>query len=432
MLIILLAISLLFLLVLGYKLSRDIVSPCMLFIGGFFVSTSYAIFYQHNWGYFGDLKFFFLVFFSNFAFLSGTLVMSILSSKNKQFVKNFTVTSLVFSKEKVICVYGFLFLIIFATYNVVYVNTGNVNLFESIGQYYLLKKYDNLIYSPFYIKVSQYLTISIFLISTFSLYSYLFIRNCLKISLCFILLLSALSTLLEGTRNTFLLFIWYSLILFFLFKHKISNWKDQINLKLITLLFLGICFFILLFNISFVITGRLSDEYSISTLLSTYLGAPLKNLELFIQDNFQSANIFAGETLMQSYIKLKEFTGDNSFNVESYYDYRWIGNVPLGNVYTILMPLYSDFGFIGCLFSVFILGVVIEMIYLRVKYCKSYKEYMRWSIIYSYISFPVFMSFFSAKVFEMFFSISFVYVLICFFLLDIWLNKIKFKYLLYK
>lgn len=201
-------------------------------------------------------------------------------------------------------------------------------------------------------------------------------------------------SLLQGTRNTLFLFV-ISIVIMFLTLKKVQNGGHaNITLKSFSKLILGSLVLIFLFRVTLVVTGRASDEFTFTEMLSTYVGASIKNLELFIQENHSRSTVWGGQTLLQTYSKIYNKTGNSKFLVTSLYTYRWIGKTGLGNIYTMLMPLYVDFGTMGTCIVMAIIGGVSQFQYECIYRIKNSKDLMRKIIFYSYVGFQFHLPFF--------------------------------------
>lgn len=154
---------------------------------------------------------------------------------------------------------------------------------------------------------------------------------------------------------------------------------------------------IIVFNMLFAIQGRTLSDITVVDLIANYIGAPVKNLELFIKDGRIKGNGFGLITFRDTYSWVNEMLGSEHFIIPKVYKYRWIDGKILGNVYTQLMPLYNDFGIPGVFISMGLLGIFCQKIYDSIKYKKSRGNIDYRLLIYSYVGFAIIFSFFSNK-----------------------------------
>lgn len=70
----------------------------------------------------------------------------------------------------------------------------------------------------------------------------------------------------------------------------------------------------------------------------------------------------------------------------------------LGNIYTMLMPLYVDFGTMGTCIVMAIIGGVSQFQYECIYRIKNSKDLMRKIIFYSYVGFSISFAFFQISI----------------------------------
>ena len=402
-------------------------SPAILFTVGFWLSALWAWIFQDKWGGFQNPALLVLVSIGTISFSLGCLVVKIVYALDHPVIKPAQLYAIKISKYKL---YLYLLLEVFIAIITIYVVLRNVssrNLLTAIGQYYNANKYNRLVYVPSYLKVMQYFNISGVLLA-----GYIAINNkvCKKKNhfvLYLIIVFGMMISLLQGIRNTFFLFIISGVVMFYLLHGASTGWKSNFNLSNLPKIIFFAGIIIILFQITTMATGRSSNEFTFVETLSTYVGSPLKNLELYLSEKHAPSQVFGGQTLRQTYLKLYESTGNLKYNVISLYEYRWIGKTGLGNVYTILMPLCQDFGFIGTSVILFAIGAVSEWMYERLQRYKNIAGINYGIIIYAYCAFSIFFSFFSNKYFEMVVSVAFVYILISLFIIKKFFANVKFR-----
>ena len=401
-------------------------SPAILFTAGFWVSSLWAWFFQDRWGEFQNSELLVLVSVGTISFSLGCFLVKLVYKSKLAVIRPAQLYAIKIPKYKLYLYFLFEVVIAIMTIYVVLRNVSSRNLIYAIGQYYNVNKYNRLVYEPGYFKVIQYFNISGVLLS-----GYIAINNkvCKKKNpfvLYLIIVFGMGISLLQGIRNTFFLFIISGIVMFYLLHGASTGWKSNFNLSTLPKIILFAGIIIALFQITTIATGRLSDEFTFVELLSTYVGSPLKNLEIYLSENHTPSPVFGGQTLIQTYKKLYEATGNLKFNVTSLYKYRWIGRVGLGNVYTILMPLHQDFGFIGAGVILLIIGSVSEWMYERLQRYKSIVGINYGIIIYAYCAFSISFGFFSNKYFEMVVSVAFIYTLISLFIIKQFFANVEF------
>lgn len=228
-----------------------------------------------------------------------------------------------------------------------------------------------------------------------------------------------LGSLLTGTKTAFFTFIVAWLVMSALVNVKTNQVSLKINFRALFKYVVLICFIFLIFDILTLAQGRTLNDMTAVQLFSTYVGAPLKNLELMVNQGSHNSQIFGAQTFMDTYQRIFKLTGNSQFLIDNQYRYNWINGQGIGNVYTQFMPLYYDFGLSGSSSVMFLLGMFSQYIYELTKFKRVKGAINYWVIYYAYLSFAVIFSFFSNKFFEMVFSRSGIYFIIGLFIFNL-------------
>lgn len=150
--------------------------------------------------------------------------------------------------------------------------------------------------------------------------------------------------------------------------------------------------------------GRHTDDRSSSDLIAEYIGAEIKNMDLFVQGlspNTPSHN-FLGYTLSGIYQELE-------INNPASYNYNFVGTHSLGNVYTLFYPYYQDFGVVGCLILPVIMAIVCMVFYnWAVVSLRKKSLFPLGMMYYSVLSYGITMAFFDAYLLKSVFCIYFL------------------------
>jgi oligosaccharide repeat unit polymerase len=399
-------------LIVCYAFHRDFCAPAVLLTIGFWISSLWAWVYQDNWGGFENSKLFTLIVFGVASFCLACFVVQKIDGISTHKVKTQHLTPIVFPSRKAIFYLFFELLMIIVIIYVIGRNVGAGNIFTMIGRYYNANKYGQIVYDPIYLSIMQY-----FNVGGVFLFEYMILNNivCKKRNYLysyFIVGLGMIISLLQGTRNALFMFIISGAVLYFILKSLNTGWKANITIKTFIkgLFTAAIC--IGIFKLSLIATGRNSEEYTYVQLLSSYIGAPLKNMELFISEWHAKSQTFLGATFLQTYRKIYSLTVNEIFDFPNLYTYRWYGSMGLGNVYTTLMPFYYDFGIVGACVTMAILGVISQKQFDSIKQTEYSGAIDNRVLIYSYCAYSISFSFFSNKYFEMVISTSFIYWLV--------------------
>lgn len=394
--------------------NSDLCAPAFLFTVGFWLSSFWLTFFNRQW-YLTNGKLPLVLIGGITSFFLGCLIVQLFSQrKEKQIAYNTEKLYKVdISNSKILIFFCIEILFFLMSYYCIYRNTGSSNLITAMGLYYNASKYGRLVYNSSIIKLIQYFNFGMMYFVEYIILSRIILKQKNKISIYILFVGTLFISLMQGTRTTLFMGVISGLVMIFLLKGKANGWNSNINLKIICKLIVFVIFLGVLLNASLFFTGRSTGEYTIVQTISAYLGAPIKNLDSFLNDNLHnSSKVFGIATLAQTYEKIYKYTYNSAYEIPQLYTYRWIGNEGLGNVYTFFMPLYYDFGILGTWLMSFVLGGVCQKIYCKLKSSCKLNRYNTDIIIYSYIAFAVAFSFFSNKLFEIVVSVAFVYVMI--------------------
>lgn len=255
------------------------------------------------------------------------------------------------------------------------------------------------------------------------LFYFKFNKGMIPKSILLNVIIALVGSLFTGNRTVFTMYVVAMFIIYYFDKQKSEKKLAILNFKSFFFLLLIIVLFFMLFLAITSLQGRNQSNMSLVYNLSTYLGGPLKNLEIFVNKNIIINQIFGGQTFMNTYNWLSTSFGIPNFKITSLYNYNWIFESGLGNVYSIYMPLYSDFGLYGTFVFMFFLGIFSQYIYSSALFKKPKYQISYFTIFYSYLGFSLIMSFFSNKIGESIFSRAGLYFIIGLWIFDLLLCR---------
>lgn len=210
----------------------------------------------------------------------------------------------------------------------------------------------------------------------------------------------------------------------FLYKRNNLNSKVRIALKYI---FISILLFFLFYYIAKIL-GR-SFNLSIMDYLSIYIGAPLKLLDMYLQDPHTLNNMWGEETFYFANRFLGKYGLVNiSHDYSVHLEFRYINGHRLGNVYTAYRRWINDFGIVG-----FILGQIGFSIFhnwLYKKISNLQEKNGRLAVLYLFFSNTLFLHFFDDRLYRNVFCTAFVIYILLIHFLYMYLveNRIKIVY----
>lgn len=174
--------------------------------------------------------------------------------------------------------------------------------------------------------------------------------------------------------------------------------RREINGKVLVILVVSVAVFVGL--LQFLSFGR-SGSIRLKDYIGIYLGAPLANLDAYLQNgHFGGSSPFGRMTFFcwYTYIGYKfgitdwMYTFDLPFQMRNGFD--------MGNVYTTFYSYIYDFGYIGMVLLVIAMAVISQVCYEKAALRGGVKYNWPWLLIYSFISYQLLFSFFSNKFYE--------------------------------
>jgi oligosaccharide repeat unit polymerase len=209
-------------------------------------------------------------------------------------------------------------------------------------------------------------------------------RNCA-------LLIPFLTYMINGILNSDRLIILQTLVgaivmIFILWVHRTG--KNNISWKTLLILAGTVCVGLLLFYWSAEKIGRITDK-GIFEYITYYCGCGIECLNQFFEAPPEPSAIIGKETFYNLNLKLYNM---GILELEEFYpihlEFRYYGDVMLGNVYTAYRRWIYDFGFVGAAVLQGIMAAFMSVFYNHVKYGKS-KNNGFWLIVYSYLAYTV-------------------------------------------
>ena len=429
MIYILMACLLVLLIINVFLFDKDITAPSFLITAAFAVSALCCCIYANTWK-FSDYRLLLIVAIGLLGFtICSFIIYALDRSVNEPISYHFA--PIIVSDFKLfiylvfqVVLYGMFMVTIAKT-------TGGFSLLkisDIIGAYYNAGKNGETVYSSGLVNAGMILNMPGIYYMIYMAINNLITKQKNNILVYINIAVGMMGALLSGTRTTFFMYIVAIIVVYIILHQRYNGWKENINIANMCKGIVIVILAILLFNVLFTIQGRKLSDITVADLIANYIGAPLKNLELFIKDGRECSSVFGGTTLNDTYKWINEIIGSEYFVIPKVYKYRWVDGKILGNVYTQLMPLYNDFGIIGVFISMGLIGAFCQKIYDKIKFtrCSGNVDYR--TLLYAYISFAIVFSFFSNKFFELVFARAIIYYLIGIMLFDMFFCHLYVKY----
>lgn len=412
----LLLISLFILMILAFISNRnDVIAPAFLFAISFFGASVFASIYANRWSLKLHLNTFLVIFLGVLEFLLvSQCVKKVFKAQHDSFC-SWTPKYIYIENIKLIFFLLFEIITIFySIHTVVRLVNGSMSEFSSA-----IVKYRNMnmfwgerIALPRMINYSRIIVNAGGYWFSYVLVNNYFVQKRLNFKMVLIVLLSAISSYVLGGRNG-LINIFVGLVCsYFIISNKSKNFRESVRFS--TLIKLACIFVIVLSSfetLAFLIGRSGFEGASGLDYLAIYIGAPIKNLDTYLQEFIPNSGI--GN---QTFINLINWIGPKlGISGVGYYldlPFRSIGSMTLGNVYTTFYAFIYDYGYIGVAILVMIMAIISQIIYEIVKRTKSTSLVPMSSLLYSYTASLLLMSFFSNKFFEQIFNISIVQMIV--------------------
>ncbi|WP_047999272.1 O-antigen polymerase [Lactiplantibacillus herbarum] len=209
-----------------------------------------------------------------------------------------------------------------------------------------------------------------------------------------------------------------SLLVVYVMLHR--DGTKKVNMKKVLLIPMSALLVILLsFKYFAALLGR-DHSLGLFEYISVYLGAPIKNLDTFLQSSMGTTNpVWGYNTLTMQWQWIGKFLGLNIPKATINTDFLYSNGHNLGNVYTAYKDYIVDFGYFGAIVCIILMAVVMGMLYEKTyglnRNTSVFKiEWMK--LVYGYLLFSTAFTFFSNKFYQAF-TVTFFQRVFCWMLL---------------
>lgn len=215
------------------------------------------------------------------------------------------------------------------------------------------------------------------------------------------LILSALLPLFSGERGSIIEIIIGIAILFLLYYQYTEKKRIKFRYVFSAIIVISILAFVFVWVGTFI--GR--EVFSVGETFSIYLGAPLLNLDHWLQKDIISNNFWDKRTLAGLIDIIRPYFNNSQATLSTEFNYRFANGHAVGNVYTIFSSFYFDYGISGVIVFSMIMGMLIQCLF---SLCSLKKGNGKIKFIFLAYSYPLgVLSFFGNR-----FFVTFNYLLI--------------------
>ena len=300
-----------------------------------------------------------------------------------------------------------------------YYGEGQILRYARYAELYM----DNSISMPLVVNIGRSFCKAIAYISLYCLISnYLFFKSVQNVFYYIIIQIPYIVVMILSTgRIEMIYYICYVLILLMLIVSIKKEWKSKANKEIIRQMIKAFVFVLVAFWILGFLTGK-SSQNSLWNTMSIYLGTPIVNLDIFLQ-NPSKPEFFGQETLSGIAKILNGFGAD--LKVMPYYQlYKQTYSNVNSNLYTSLRRYYHDYGFLGMCFIELSIGYIYSVWLERIK--KNNKLGMS-VILFAWFFYPIIESAIEERVFNTIFIARTIYDMTFFIFIYIFLLRKSYK-----
>ena len=420
-------IALLFFFIISFPINNyNVIAPQIVFSFSFLFQAVWVILYDELWDLnIGNLTYIVIILGVAIFFISSSVTKIVVSQKKNLIHSKLTCENKVPAlKEINISWYIELaYLILMVFFTLIYLKFivgavgGSMSSFgqisEAIGEFDRISKFTD---SFDVVRVPSILNNGrAFAIASGYWFSYVIINNYIcrkkiRIVELSIVMLTAVISVLSGSRTPLFMML-VSAIAYgiMLFQKNPSTKRKEYYKLLLKVTVVGV-----LFVVSFIafgtILGRNITRNPLDYLF-VYCGAEVKNLDFFLKE-IESASrneIWGSETFKSIVTTIGEkigFEGYKPYNLDLPFR-SYMGN-GLGNVYTTFYPYIYDFGFVGLVLLVALMGIISELVFEKANTIANGEIVSISLLAYGTIFGCLILSFFSNKFYETVFSAGFV------------------------
>jgi len=251
-----------------------------------------------------------------------------------------------------------------------------------------------------------------------------------------ILGLMCIRIIMNGSRSPLLRIFTFIFLLLYVLSMKSGRIRRG-DMKFFRKLIIAAFGFVALMFMVLIIMGRTTRFTGIVDHLFVYFGAPIVNLDTFIESYrvkllapLERGALIGAQTFKNLYFYLYKL-----FKIRGFSDIEEIelfafssNNREIGNVYTMFYKIIYDFGFLGVVPLTLIMGIYYCETYRKIMSEKSDKIIDLRLLIYAYLFNDIVMSAFSNRFYETIFDAPFIKFIIVVILLDIFPVEMRFRH----
>lgn len=426
-----LLIILILICIFNYMIYRgDWIAPALIFSFSFLACVICACINSNKWKLDLSYETFKVILLGVFMFCLGTFVVMIVMRKTNNYISDIKDVQPVNISDFILLIFLiFQALVRIIQFYIMVRNVGVGSMATIISTYHNWDINHKLIVTSPIADIGNIICNSAGYILMYIFVSNIFLRRKNSILLVLNLAVCLLGSMLGGFRTDMFAILIAGVADYFILNNRKNSWRGSASKRALFTIIVLFVIVVISFKKVGMMLGRGADiDYS--DYIFTYIGAQIKNLDIFLNGKIKKSTVWGQNTLLQLYGVIDGWFGTSySYTGNDYHElYNFVGRHPLGNVYTTFRPFYLDFGLKGVMIISFLIGAISQLVYGKTVYKKKRTVGVDYTVImYSYMFFAIALLFFSNKFFEMVISIRLVYYGIGMLLCDILFFKIRFR-----
>lgn len=211
------------------------------------------------------------------------------------------------------------------------------------------------------------------------------------------IILCCIITFMQGYRSDMLrLWIAVLIVAYTLRKRSVGWANSKETKKMIKNVSLSIIGIAILFVMLRGTVGRAETDWDPLYYVTFYAGSPIAALDLFLKQPYPASDIWGKETFYNLNQSIRVLFDHPELKYIFYKEFRQSPNgTYIGNVYTALRPPYYDFGFIGMVIVMLLMGALFTFLYCKIRNRYGKKPIDFRLLLYAYIAYTFFLYFYN-------------------------------------
>lgn len=246
-------------------------------------------------------------------------------------------------------------------------------------------------------------------------FNYYTIRRCNK-ALFILCILTILMVFLDAGREEFLAYIIAGITFLDCFIYRKTGKSIKVSIKFLFIVLISTIGFFTLFVWLKQIVGR-TDNLDPIYYITFYVGGPIENLDIFLQEKRGNPGIWGKETFYALNQFFGHFVDNPNYTYIAHKEFQSSNGINTGNVYTVFRAYIHDFGYSGMAVLTIIMSGIINTLYVqsKLKIPKKSNYFDGTLLTYGYLMQSIYLAFFVDYFYSRVLSTGFLKMLIGFY-----------------